>query len=259
LQFDSQIGLPRGGLKKIKNNSARVRNPRILKERKMREAIAQYTVCALAACCAIACAGSAARGAVTFDLVATQPSYSFPPGGSTAVQVYLRETLSGGSPSLLAVEDGLFSAVAQLSLTGPPPTAPATITGATRDATNFDDFNNSSVAPGGAQATAGGTRDFADADGTPIITDNANVRRVSIGTFTITAGGLPSQTTTFQVADRRGTSDTLTWTNGTVLDSQIAPSTLTIVTTPEPSMSGLALTVAAALAWRRCRPRPVDT
>jgi len=174
------------------------------------------------------------------------------------VQVYLRERLSGGSPSLLVTEDGLFSAVAQLSLTGPPPTAPATITGASRDATNFDDFNDSSVTPGGAQATVGGTRDPGDLHGTPIIVDDANTRRVSIGTFAITAGGVPSQTTTFQLADRPGTFDTLTWTNGTVLDPQIAPSTLTIVTTPEPSMAGLALTVAATLACRPRRRRCVD-
>jgi hypothetical protein len=230
-----------------------------MKERKMRNLLVRHLATGLAAVCALAYAGTAARGAVTYDFVADLPSYSVAPGGATAVQVYLRERLTGGSQSLLASEDGLFSAVAQLSLTGAPPTAPATITGASRDATNFDDFNDSSVTPGGAQATVGGTRDFGDAHGTPIIVDDANMRRVSIGTFTVTAGGVPSQTTTFQLADRPGTSDTLTWTNGTVLDSQIAPSTLTVVTTPEPSMGGLALTVAAALAWRRCRPRPVDT
>lgn len=224
----------------------------------MRKVLVQYVACALAAFCAIAYAGPAARGAVTFDFVAGQPSYSVAPGGSTAVQVYLRERLSGGSQSLLASEDGLFSAVAQLSLTGVPPTSPATVTAASQDTSNFDDFNDSSVTPGGLQATVGGTRDFGDANGTPIIVDAPDVRRVSIGTFTITGGGAPSETTTFQLADRPGTSDTLTWTTGTVLDGQIAPSTFTVVTTPEPSISGLALIVTATLGYRRRRPGSVN-
>src|SRR3954453_5519714 len=189
----------------------------------MRNVIARYASWALVAFCATACAGSAARGAVTFDFVADQPSYSVVPGGSTDVPGYPRERLSGGSQSLLATEDGLFSAVAELSLTGVPPTSPASIAGASRNAANFDDFNDSSVAPAGLQATVGGTRDFGDADGTPIIVDAPDLRRFSIGTFTIPGGGLPSQATTFQLADRPGRSDTLTWTTGTVLDAQIGP------------------------------------
>jgi len=188
---------------------------------------------------------AAARGSVTFDFVAGQPSYTVAPGGSTPVQVFLRETLSQGSVSTLAAEDGLFSAVAQAARTGTLPSAPATITGASANPANFDGQDLSSVNSGGVQAITGGSRAFADADGTPIIVDSANVRRVSIGTFTLTAGGVPSQTTTFQLADRPDRDDTLTWTNGTILDPQIAPTTFDVVTTPEPSA---ALTLAAAAA-----------
>jgi MYXO-CTERM domain-containing protein len=101
------------------------------------------------------------------------------------------------------------------------------------------------VNSGGAQAITGGSRGLGDANGTPIIVDSANVRRVSIGTFTITAGGVPAQTTMFQLADRPDRDDTLTWTNGTILDSLIAPTTFDVVTTPEPS-AALALAAVAA-------------
>jgi len=203
---------------------------------------------------ALLCAATAASAAVTFDFVAGQPSYSVAPGGTTPVPIYLRETLTGSSSSLLALEDGLFSAVAQASQTGTPPSTPATITGADRDATNFDELDDTTFAP--AVATVGGSRRFNDAHGTAVIVDpfDANVRRVSIGTVTITAGSAPAESTTFQLADRPGRDDTLTWNNGMILDSQITPSTFSVVTTPEPS-TAIVLAVAAAVATLVLRPR----
>jgi hypothetical protein len=211
---------------------------------------------AVATTWALWCATASVRAAVTFDFVAGQPTYSVAPGGTTTVPIYLRETLTGSSISLLASEDGLFSSVAQASRTGTPPSTPAMITGATKDVTNFDDsnFDDTTFAP--TLATIGGSRSFNDAHGTPVVVDpfDSNVRRVSIGTVTITAGSAPAETTTFQLADRPGRDDTLTWTNGTILDSQIAPSTFSVVTTPEPS-TAIAFAGAAAVAMLIRTPR----
>ncbi len=175
-----------------------------------------------------------AQAAVAYNFVTDQTNYSLLPNGTAVAQVFLRETLTAGSTSTLAAENGLFSAVARATRTTSP-TAPATITAAARDTTNFNDFNDSSVQAGGAQADVGGTRSLGSANGSAIIVDSSTVRRVAVGTLTIQAGLIPLQTTTFTLSDRTGTVDTLTWTNGTPLDSQIAASTFTVTVIPEPA------------------------
>jgi len=201
--------------------------------------------------CLIGMVATSTRAAVTFDFISDQSNYTVLPNGTATVQVFLRETLSGTSTSLVLAEDGLFSAEALLTRTTSP-SAPFSITAASRNATNFDAINDSSVVAGGAQANVGGARSLGSTHGTAVITDSATVRRVSIGSFTIQGGLIPLQTTTFTLSDRPATNDTLTWTNGTVLDPQILSRTFTATILPEPTTLGvLGLGMLSLLARRR--------
>lgn len=190
------------------------------------------------------------QAAVLYDFTTDQSNYTVLPNGTTTILVFLRETLTGGSPSTLAAEDGLFSSVARVTRTTSP-SAPATITAASRDTTNFNDFNDSAVLSGGTAANVGGTRSLSAANGTPVIVDSATVRRVSVGSVTIQAGLTPLQTTTFTVADRPGSTDTLTWTTGQQLDGLIQPQTFTVTVIPEPATATVFGAVAAGLLLRR--------
>jgi len=210
------------------------------------------TLAGLLGLCLIGLMGTAAQAQRTFDIVSDQGNYTVLPNGTATVQVFLRETLAGGSTSLLVQEDGLFSSVVQATRTTSP-SNPATITAAARDATNFNDFNDSAVAAGGAQANVGGTRSLGSATGTPIITDSATVRRISIGTFTIQGGLIPLQTSTFTIGDRPGTADTLTFTTGQQLDSLIGSRTFTVSVLPEPASLGLLGLGGMLLLRRRAR------
>ena len=175
-----------------------------------------------------------------FDFITDQNNYAVLPNGTVMVFVFLRETLSGNSTSLLLAENGLISAGVQASRTTSP-SSPAVFTGATLDITNFDGTNQSSVVAGGAQALLSGTRNPADAGGTPIITDSATIRRILIGSLTIQGGVIPLQTTTFTLGDPSTVSDTRTWTNGTSLDPLIFPRTFTVTVgvVPEPASFAL--------------------
>lgn len=209
----------------------------------------------LAGFCLIGLFGTAARAAVTFDFVTdnNNGNYNVLPSSTVVVQIFLRETLDSGSTSILGPQDGLFSGLVR-TIRSVAPSSPANITASSRDGTNFNDFNDSTVDSGNAGANTGGTRSLGAANGTPIITDSATVRRVSLGTITIQAGVIPLQTTTFNMIDRISTADTLTWTSGTQLDSQIVSRTfnVTVTNVPEPATLSI-LGLGGMLLLRRVR------
>ena len=62
-------------------------------------------------------AAGPARAGLMYQYVTDQSAYGGIPGQVVNVNVFLRETLAGGSTSLLVPEDGLFSAVALASRT----------------------------------------------------------------------------------------------------------------------------------------------
>lgn len=208
-------------------------------------------VLAVAGFCACA---DHARGAVIFDVVTDNgnSNYNVPSATSVIIQLFLRETLTSGSTSTLVAQDGLFSSVVRVSRIVSP-SSPSTIIAAARDTTNFSDFNDSAVLNSGADANVGGTRSLGASNGTPVLTDSATVRRVSIGTVTIQAGTLVGQSTTFSLADRTGTSDTLTWNTGQVLDAQILATNFSVTAVPEPAAAGVVAVAVVALAGRRRR------
>jgi len=213
------------------------------------------------AVCLLALLAPRAQAQRTFDVVTdnNNGNYTVLPNGTVTVNIFLRETLGGTSTSLLTAEDGLFSAVMQATRTTSP-SAPAVITAAARDTTNFNDFNDTSTAAqisagGGASAFVGGTRSLGSANGTPVITDSATVHRVSIGSFTIQGGLIPLQTTTFTIGDRPTTADTLTWTTGQQLDALIVSRTFTVSVLPEPSTAVLLFGAGGLLLIRRRGPR----
>jgi len=213
----------------------------------------------LLAVCLLALLATRAQAALSYDFVTdnNNGNYTVLPNGTATVNIFLRETLTAGSTSLLVAEDGLFSARLQVTRTTSPSDR-ANITAASRNPTNFNDFNESSsaaeiAAAMGGQAFVGGTRNLDSANGTPIITDSTTVRRVAIGTVTIQGGLVPLQTTTFTMADTTLSNDTLTWTTLTSLDSQIVARTFTVTTLPEPTTAAALFGVTGLLLVRRRR------
>src|SRR5258706_2641247 len=84
----------------------------------------------------------ALHAAVVYEYVSEQPSYTASPGTFVNVLVYLRETLSGGSQSLITTDGGLFGAGMTLlrSATGLPASPSSFVTDATGFTPNLTDF-----------------------------------------------------------------------------------------------------------------------
>jgi hypothetical protein len=191
-----------------------------------------------------------AAAAVTFSYSFDQSSYAVAPGAAVLVPVYLTETTTDGSTSLLASEGGLFGAGVSLSRDSAP-SHPALITLVDDNEIDFNDtfFGNETS----RADDLGIIYERADLDNTiGVLGMNLGDgrRHVLLGSFTIQAGDLPGQFTVFTARDYYVFDDTVTWNlPSLVLDSRIASASVTITTVPEPwQFPWLAV---AALVWRR--------
>lgn len=200
------------------------------------------------------CLAPVARAAVVLEFVTPATSYSLQPSATTTIPIFLRETLTDGSTSILVAENSLFSALARVIRSGVEPSNPATVTAALGDV-GFNGFDDSEIQNSGALALIGGSRRFSTPPGPPIITDSTTVRRVAIGTIDIQAGSVGGQTTTFTLGDRPSFGDTLTLKQPTPteLDAQIVNTTFAVTVLPEPATAGVVALVAGGLLVGRRR------
>jgi hypothetical protein len=184
------------------------------------------TILALATICALP-----VRADITYQYITDQSTYNAATAGqSVTVQLLLQETLTGGSTSLLASENGLFGAGVYVTRSGSVPASPTTIAGPiafnlSAVPAGFATGGNNSAVPATttnagvlesvSNATAGGPT---GPTGTQV---NASTRDVLLGTMTLTAGAAGT-TTQFTIESYKNFStfdgNTLTFTNGYDLD-----------------------------------------
>ncbi len=196
----------------------------------------------------------------TFD----QSVYEVQAGQTVTVSVYLYETVTSGTTSVLATE-GLITAGVRLSYSSTP-SDPATISGMTAGSsfTNEPGLDSAEFLTAG-EVSAGGTgaanpigglqlSTFTPDYGTVVAGTSNKEYQILLGTVTFTAGDVVGETTTIKASDlftNASLTDTTTdW--GTVLDSSIWAGTADIVVVPEPAswvgLLGMGLT--AGICWR---------
>ena len=192
------------------------------------------------------------RADVIYNFVTDQATYEVTPGGTVSVDVYLQETLVGGSSSELVAQDGLFSFDVIVDVASAP-SDPAAIVASTANA----DFNGvvNNVPPMIVIAD----RDLLEADGVQPVMVDATTYRVLLATFSIEGGSIPGETTTFNAADYENPltpgadENTLYWDDVTAsnpLDGIIGPGSFTVTVIPEPA-SLVLLSIGGLLALRR--------
>jgi len=203
-------------------------------------------------------------GVASADVILTfnwgQSSVEVLPGATIAVPLYLTETLTGNSASILLFENGVssvgVSVTRQASML---PTSPAFLTLGGLSINTIDFFDSSDVifGPELAVSPSGNLAQmlmFARDEGVVGSPLSASIRRVLLGTITFRAGAVAGETTVFTSGDYVLTSsDTVTWRNFQVLDGQIAGSTLSITTIIPAPTSAAGLLIAGLLATRRRR------
>lgn len=190
-------------------------------------------------------AGGVASAAVTYDFEAGQSSYSVAPGGVVEVPIYLKETLTEGSPSQIAADDGLYSFGITVDLTS----GGGQIQDLARNPV-FDRRNNGST----TAFPADPARLWADQDvnfGSGPDPDGSG--RILLATLSFQAPN--SGSATLSIGDFQGVTDETVTYAFNALDAQIAPGSFSVVAeVPEPaSIALLALLPAAALLRRRGR------
>jgi hypothetical protein len=173
---------------------------------------------------------SPVSGAPFFSFSVDQSNYSVAAGGSVNVPVYLQEYVMPPDSSLLAAEGGLWTADVLVQRTTLGLLSPARLTGVSANEHDFDDLPATlSVADDAASIYELGTA------GVLGVGTFSGGRRIELGTFTLTAGTVFGETTTFQVTPLGGSFDgTVTWL-GTVLDGSINSTSFAVTTVPVPS------------------------
>jgi hypothetical protein len=198
-----------------------------------------------------------------YQYVADTNQYTAPAAGTTVpVNVFLKEITSGGSPSVLVADNGLFSGGAEVLRTG---SGSAVMTGVNLDTVDFT--GPSAVNVGGADTTFNvntGTSDktgvgFGNSNGGAVSTTPAN--EIYLGTVLIQAG---SGTTNYKLQAISGGGTTLdflgndldvTSTTPPVYtgagDPSVTPFTFSVTAAPEPASLGLLGLGAIGLLARR--------
>ncbi|MDB5173166.1 MAG: hypothetical protein JWM97_3314 [Phycisphaerales bacterium] len=215
-----------------------------------------------------------ANAAIVYSYVTDQTNYDVAQNTPVVVKLYLKETLSGGSTSLITSDGGMFAVGAEVQHASSAVAAPSKITG---QATNTSDFGGPTSNSIDASTD---TAFFAIAIGTPPAPNvqlgntgggaspNTLANEIYIGTVTITAGG-PGVNNYSIIANSPAGGpggNTLTKT-GYDLDLGQDPNTdpvpgvvgaansitpFTVTVTPEPASLGL-LACGGLLALRRRR------
>ena len=228
---------------------------------------------------------SPARADISYSYVTDQSTYNLTVGQAVTVSVYLQETVTNGSSSLINLDGGLYAAAMKASLSGSSSQL-ATISAVAYNA-NFasgssGNTTNSSATQAVIANFSNGTN-AAFASG-PSLTEGNNLLYL-LGTFTLTAGSTAGTSTynlgelttqggntvTFGSGPGNGVGYDLDFSNnsGSVISgdgqqpqsyygTQADPTSFTVnvAAVPEPSsviLTGLAVSAIGIGAWRRRR------
>jgi hypothetical protein len=208
-------------------------------------------------------AAQRASAGVMYQYVADASQYFIPaPGATVPVNVYLKENLTNGSPSVLVADNGLFSGGAEVLRTG---SGSSTITGVNLDTVDFT--GPSTVNVGGADTNFNvntGTLDktgvgFGNTNGGAVANTPAN--EIYLGTVLIQAG---SGTTSYKLQAISGGGSTLDFLGNDLdvtsttppvytgaADPSVTPFTFSVTAAPEPASLGLLGLGALGLLARR--------
>jgi hypothetical protein len=210
--------------------------------------------------------GSIASAAYEYKYVFSSNNYLALPGQIVPVEVYLQETVSGGStPWFTTPGLGLFSGGVRVYFdVAPLPTDRAEVLSVANISKNplfTDPSTTLNLVSGSSAGLIAAVNDpFTQLiQGTPV---NATTSRILLGTFNFTAGLIPNEVTNLRASDF----DTIMPTNQNVvigspfdpidLDSLIIPATATITVIPEPSsLALLGFGGAALVGWQVRRVR----
>jgi len=211
-----------------------------------------------------------AQASVMFQYVSDKSSYQATASQVINVLVYLKETVTSPSTSVVTGDDGMYSGGMDLvRLSANLPASPSTITGVTYNTADFGAGGNQfkSVTPTDTYYFE--TLDNSFAHGVPLgNTGNgasASVPgQVYLGSFQITAGSTPG-TTNFNLRRVQGaTGNTLTNFGNDVdadntspaytgVGSTVTPFSVVVADVPEPASFGLLIGAGAMVLTRRRR------
>jgi len=207
-----------------------------------------------------------AQAASMYEFTFDQAVYTVTPGETVTVEVYLYETVTAGTTSVLATEQLSDTGVRISYDSSTSPTDPATVTDI-QAASAFTDepYDFADTYTGSEMQTMGGTGAANPVAGISVSSDSpvapdpvpdtdGKEYAVLIGTVTFTAGDVVGETTTIKASDLfTNTQDTFTaYPYHHVLDSSIWSTTAQIMVVPEPAcwvgLSGMGLT--AGIFWK---------
>ena len=198
-----------------------------------------------------------ARADVIYSFVADQAAYDVNPGGTVSVDVYLQETLTGGSASQLVAQHGLFSfdvAIWPGSLVSDP----AAVISAAADS-RFDDTRND-ITTDHVRAGLDVNIHILDSEGVTAEQVDAVTYRVLLATFTIQGGSVPDEVTAFSLTDYENPSssgpdnNTFYWDDisaSNPLDSVIGAGSFDVTVVPEPATMALLAMGGLVIVRRR--------
>ncbi len=198
---------------------------------------------------------------LVYQYVFDKSVYTADAGGFVDVQISLLETVTESDTSLLATE-GLVGAGVRVRFDlAPIPSHPATVASLGDILPNtaaFDDpFGYDTDLVAGSSAGFSVAVDIAS----PAVFGSIvgpNQYRIELGVFRFTAGIVPGEATFLTAIDRSGADETITGTNGFVLDGQIRAgfARIEVRSIPEPSSMALILLASPAFILFRKRRSP---
>jgi hypothetical protein len=184
------------------------------------------------------------------------------------VKLYLLETLTGASTSIINADGGLVGGAMRIRQAAGSPAGSSTLGALTYNTVDFSGPSNPPL--GGTQSPTeiafqetgplvGASPMTGNSGGVPA---NAKASAVFLGTISVTASSTPGNITTFSllpygINNQQGTGDTITATNTYDLDkftnttpaytgTTANPTSFTVSVVPEPTFAGIAVVIGAA-------------